>query len=267
MGQIQEDNNMYGACIGDVVGSVYEFDNFKEKYILLDLPVMRFTDDSILTVATMDVLLHPEKGYAQTYKDYFLKYALSNRGFGGHFYNWGISKTLEPYNSYGNGSAMRVSPIGWIFDSIEETLAEAKQSAEVTHNHPEGIKGAQAIACAIYLARHHHSKEEIKAEIIKRFDYDLSRSVDDIRIVNVFNETCQGSVPEAISCFLEAENFEDTLRTAISIGGDSDTIACMACSIAEAYFGIEPKFISFVKAKLDHDMNQTIETFYHKFNL
>ena len=256
---------MYGAIIGDIVGSVFEFNNIKSKDIPLKLRNSRFTDDTVLTVATMDALLNPEIGYAKMYKAYFRHYKDSKRGFGGNFYRWGLQDTLQPYNSYGNGSAMRVSPVAWIYNSLEETLEEAKRSAEVTHNHPEGIKGAQALAMAIYMARKKASKEDIKHAITHNFQYDLSRSVDAIRPVNQFDETCPGSVPEAITCFLEATSFEDTLRTAISIGGDSDTIACMAGSIAEAYYGIDPEWIDYIHTKLDPHLKKVIESFYEKY--
>jgi len=228
---------MIGSIVGDIIGSVYEFHNQKRKDIELDTSNMRFTDDTILTVATMDALLHPEIGYAKMYKKYFRKYVNSRRGFGGYFYDWGLSDSLKPYNSFGNGSAMRVSPVAWAAKSIEEVLLLAKKSAEVTHNHPAGIVGAQAIALAIFMARNHFNKEEIKQEILNRFDYDLSRTLDEIRLENEFNETCPGSVPEALTSFLESTSYEDTIRSAISIGGDSDTIACMTGGIAEAFYG------------------------------
>lgn len=261
---------MYGTIVGDVIGSVYEFHNVYRKDIPLDLPHMRFTDDTVLTVATMDAIMHPEVGYAQMYKQYFRDYYLSDRGFGGRFFQWGLSSSLEPYNSYGNGSAMRIAPVAYIFDTIEDVLAEAKRSAEVTHNHPEGIKGAQAIALAIFLARKGYSKADIEFELLSRFDYDLSRTVEQIRDFQeangIFEETCPYSVPEAIICFFEAKNFEDTIRTAISIGGDSDTIACMAGSIAEAYYGIEKKWITFADENLDRRLREVVHQFYAYIN-
>ncbi|NTW91537.1 MAG: hypothetical protein HGA35_06385 [Erysipelotrichaceae bacterium] len=175
---------MIGSIVGDIIGSVYEFNNSKRKDIELNLPQMRFTDDTILTVATMDALLHPEIGYAKMYKKYFRKYVRSNRGFGGYFYEWGLSDSLKPYNSFGNGSAMRVSPVAWAKNSIDEILLEAQKSAKVTHNHPAGIVGAQAIALAIYLARNNTSKDVIKQELLNRFDYDLSRDLDEILLIS-----------------------------------------------------------------------------------
>jgi ADP-ribosylglycohydrolase len=216
----------------------------------------------------MDAILHPEVGYAKMYKKYFRKYVNSNRGFGGMFYEWGLSDSLKPYNSFGNGSAMRVSPVAWISESMDEVLLEAKKSAEVTHNHPAGIEGAQAIALAIFLARKNVTKDVIKQEILNRFDYDLSRTLDEIRLENEFNETCPGSVPEALSVFLESESYEDTIRSAISIGGDSDTIACMAGGIAEAFYkGVGETFVQFAQSHLDDYLNQKINEFYSKFSI
>ena len=259
---------MIGSIVGDIIGSVYEYHNQKRKDIELDTPNMRCTDDTILTVATMDALLHPEIGYAKMYKKYFRKYVNSRRGFGGYFYDWGLSDSLKPYNSFGNGSAMRVSPVAWVAQSIDEVLLLAKQSAEVTHNHPAGIVGAQAVALAILMARNNSSKDEIKQEILNHFDYDLSRNLDEIRIENEFNETCPGSVPEALTAFLESTSYEDTIRSAISIGGDSDTIACMAGGIAEAFYGgVGESFVKFAQSHLDDYLNRTINEFYCKYGL
>lgn len=261
---------MYGTIVGDVIGSVYEFHNVYRKDINLNLPNMRFTDDTVLTVATMDAILHPEIGYAKMYKQYFRDYMASDRGFGGRFFQWGLSSSLEPYNSYGNGSAMRIAPVAYICETIEDVLAEAQRSAEVTHNHIEGIKGAQAIALAIFFARKGYSKYDIEFELLSRFDYDLTRTVDQIRDYQkangIFEETCEYSVPEAIICFFEANDFEDTIRTAISIGGDSDTIACMAGSIAEAFYGIDPKWITFAEEHLDKRLREVVQQFYAYIN-
>ncbi len=163
-------------------------------------------------------------------------------GYGGSFVRWIISDTPKPYGSYGNGSAMRVSPVGWYFDSLEETMEVAKRSAEVTHNHPEGIKGAQAVSAAIYLARTGKTKEDIRQEITIRFGYDLTLTCDEIRPTYRFNETCQGTVPQAITAFLDSTGFEDAIRLAISLGGDSDTLTCITCSIAEACYGIPEEY-------------------------
>ena len=256
---------MYGAIIGDIIGSIYEFHNVRHKDISIDHPGMHFTDDSVLMVATMDAILHPEIGYAKMYKQYFRDYVDSNCGFGGRFYQWGLSDSLEPYDSFGNGSAMRVSPVAYLFDTEEEVLLEAKRSAEVTHNHPEGIKGAQVIALAIYLARKDVDKQSIGKRITTQFGYNLSSSIEELQKTNIFDETCQGSVPDALICFINSSDFEDCVRTSISIGGDSDTIACMACSIAEAYYGLDKKWIKFADDHLDDRLKNVVKAFYAKY--
>lgn len=256
---------MYGAIIGDIIGSIYEFHNVRHKDISIDHPGMHFTDDTVLTIATMDAILHPDIGYAKMYKQYFRDYVDRNCGFGGRFYQWGLSDSLEPYDSFGNGSAMRVSPVAWISNTEEEVLSEAKRSAEVTHNHPEGIKGAQAIALAIYLASKGVVKEIIGTTITKRFGYSLSSSIEELQKTNIFDETSQGSVPDALICFLNSTDFEDCIRTSISIGGDSDTIACMAGSIEEAYYGLDKKWIKFADDHLNNYLRNVVKAFYAKY--
>lgn len=231
---------MFGAIIGDYIGSTYEFHPIKTKDFDLFPDGSKFTDDTVLTIATAHAILNKES-YAKCYRDYFREYPLS--GFGRLFYGWGKRDNAEAYNSFGNGSAMRVSPIGWMFDTLEQVLNEAKKSAEVTHNHPEGIKGAQAVASAIFFARTGSSKEEIRNYIEKNFDYDLCRSVDEVRETSVFNETSVVSVPEAIICFLDSKSFEDVIRNAVSLGADADTQACIAGSIAEAFYKEIPSFM------------------------
>ena len=259
---------MYGAIIGDIVGSIYEFENVRSKDILLFDPLMRFTDDTILTVATMDVLLNPDLGYAEAYKKYFREYYENDRGFGSRFIQWGLNNSNDAYHSFGNSSAMRVSPIAYAFETAEEVLAEAKRSAEVTHNHLEGIKGAHAIALAIFHALKGMSKIDIELIIEDLFEYDLMRTIEEIRFTNEFDETYQDSVPEAITCFLRSEKFEDCIRTAISIGGDSDTIACMAGSIAEAfYYPIDQKWIKFADDCLDDELQSVVHEFYQTFKI
>jgi len=254
---------MLGAIVGDIVGSVYEFNNYRGLDFPLFTPRSTFTDDSVLTFATAKVLLDG-LDYAATYQDFAQRYP--NRGYGGFFYHWIYAEHPQPYNSFGNGSAMRVSPVGFAFESMEETLAEAQRSAEVTHNHTEGIKGAQAVALAIYLARHAASKAEIRQEISTRFGYDLSRTVEQIRKVNRHDETCQGSVPEAISAFLESNDFENAIRLAISLGGDSDTIACMAGGIAHAFYSGVPQAIAAETiARLPEEFLQILERFNAKY--
>lgn len=240
---------MLGAIIGDVVGSRYEWHNLKDKQFLLFSSVCRFTDDSVCTVAVTKALLdnlpidYSNNGLEKLKEDvrdslveFVHKY--DNYGYGGHFYAWAMDdEKHEPYYSYGNGSAMRVSACGYIGNSIAEVLKLAKATAEVSHNHPEGIKGAQAIAVCVYLARTKHTKEEIKEYIYNNFYPELEYLDYDELVKNyVFDVSCAGSVPEAIYCFLISEDFEDCIRTAISIGGDSDTIGCMAGAIAEAYY-------------------------------
>ena len=229
-----------GAITGDVIGSVYEFDNVKSTDFPLFGEKTDFTDDSVLTLATMDLLLNGGD-YATVYQDYSRNYP--NRGYGGNFRGWIMMERPRPYNSFGNGSAMRVSPVGWAFDTLEDVLKEAERSASVTHNHPEGIKGAVATAGSVFLARTGSSKADIKAWVEKETNYDLNRTVDEIRPVYQFNETCQETVPEAIIAFLESKDFEDAIRLGISMGGDSDTLACIAGAVAEAYYKEIPEEI------------------------
>ena len=232
---------MIGAIIGDIVGSRFEFANHRrfDDFELFALD-SDFTDDTVLTVATAKVLLDGGS-YAQVYRSFALRYP--GRGYGGRFSRWVENAAMGPYNSYGNGSAMRISPVGFAFEGLAATLAEAKRSAEVTHNHPEGVKGAQALAQAIFMARKGESKETIRQAITASFAYDFSRSIAQIRRVNQFDETCQGSLPEALTCFFESQDFEDCLRISVSIGGDTDTIACMAGDLAQAYYKAIPAWI------------------------
>ncbi|NBU97953.1 MAG: hypothetical protein EBS19_07055 [Spirochaetia bacterium] len=224
---------MIGAVIGDIIGSRFEFNNHRSEDFTLFTEKSVVTDDTILSIATADCLLH-NKEYASTYQLYAQKYP--NGNYGGMFSKWVYESDPKPYGSFGNGSGMRVSPVGWFFSSLEDTLKEAEKSAVVTHNHPEGIKGAQSIAMAIYLARNGSSKEEIKSAIESKFNYALDFNLDTLRKTNKFDETCQVTVPQSIYCFLISNSFEDAIRKAISIGGDSDTIACMTGGIAEAFY-------------------------------
>ena len=224
---------MIGAVIGDIIGSRFEFNNHRSEDFTLFTEKSKVTDDTILTIATADCLLH-NKEYANTYQLYAQKYP--NGNYGGMFSKWMYTSEPKPYGSFGNGSGMRVSPIGWFYSNLEDTLKEAEKSAAVTHNHPEGIKGAQSIALAIYLARMGSSKEEIKSAIESKFNYVLDFQLDSLRKTNKFDETCGVTVPQSIYCFLISSSFEDAIRKAISIGGDSDTIACMTGGIAEAFY-------------------------------
>lgn len=226
---------MIGAITGDIVGSIYEWDNIKTTEFPLFDERCFFTDDTVMTIAVADWLMRGGN-LEDTLKTYGRKYPKA--GYGGMFKDWLRSEASKPYNSWGNGSAMRVSPVGWLFDTIEETVNVARQTAEVTHNHPEGIKGAQAVALCVFLARNGESKESIKDSIQMLFEYDLERTCDEIRPNYLFDGSCQGTVPEAIIAFLESDNFESAIRLAISLGGDSDTLACITGSIAEAFYGI-----------------------------
>jgi ADP-ribosylglycohydrolase len=251
---------MLGAIVGDIVGSIYEFNNLRSKNFLLFGGACDFTDDTVLTVAVADCLMH-QGNYAEYIKNYAHKYP--NRGYGGRFAQWIRLESMEPYSSWGNGSAMRVSAVGFAFNDLEAVISEAKRSAEVTHNHPEGIKGAQATAVAIYMARQGQSKEEIKNAIANTFNYDLNRTVDEIRPVYKFNESCQETVPEAIIAFLESTDFEDAIRNAVSLGGDTDTLTCITGGIAEAFYGGVPKDIADkALSYLDDNMRNIVENFY-----
>ena len=261
---------MIGSIIGDIVGSVYEFtpNNIKTKQFEFFNPNGSYTDDSILTFATADWLLHGGE-VAHYYSKYGEKYPWPMGGYGGRFKLWLIrsirQQDYRPYNSCGNGSAMRVGPVGWAFDTIEEILAKAKESAECTHNHPEGIKGAQATALAIMMARHGCDKNEIRSEIEKRFEYDLQFTCEQIRPTYTWGETCQDSVPQAIVAFLDGEDYEDSIRNAISIGGDSDTIGCITGSIAEAYFGVPADLRNSAMNYLPEEFQSIISEFENKF--
>ena len=261
---------MIGSIIGDIVGSVYEFtpNNIKTKQFEFFNPNGSYTDDSILTFATADWLLHGGK-VAHYYSNYGEKYPWPMGGYGGGFKLWLIrtirQQDYRPYNSCGNGSAMRVGPVGWAFDTIEEILAKAKESAECTHNHPEGIKGAQATALAIMMARHGCDKDEIRSEIEKRFEYDLQFTCEQIRPTYTWGGTCQDSVPQAIVAFLDGEDYEDSIRNAISIGGDSDTIGCITGSIAEAYFGVPADLRNSAMNYLPEETQSIISEFENKF--
>ena len=250
---------MFGAIAGDIIGSVYERQNIKSTEFPLFGEDSRFTDDSVLTIAVAHAILD-KLDYADTLKLYGRKYP--NAGYGGSFRNWIFSSNNNPYNSWGNGSAMRVSPVGWAFNTAEEVLREAEKSAAVTHNHPEGIKGAQSVALAILMARKGEGKESIKQEIESRFGYNLSRRLSEIRPNYQFDVSCQGSVPESIIAFLESESFEDAVRLGVSIGGDSDTIACIAGSIAEAFYKEIPQHvIAEVKQRLPSDLWEIVGRF------
>ena len=254
---------MLGAIAGDIVGSIYENFRTKRKDFKLFTPFSFYTDDTVLTVAVADAILNP-KNYGQTIRAYARRYPF--RGYGPKFMLWMISPFPKPYNSFGNGAAMRVSPIAYAFENEEDVLEQAQKSAVCTHNHPEGIKGAQAVAHAIFLARKKSSKDEIRKTIQQRYGYDLDRTVDEIRPSYRLNLTCQGSVPEAIVAFLDSNNFEDAIRNAVSLGGDADTQACIAGAIAEAFYGGIPNGVRIqTMKKLNKKFTCTIQNFYNQF--
>ncbi len=256
---ISDSGTIIGAVIGDVIGSVYEWNNIKTTEFDLFDPKCDFTDDTVLTIAVADCILN-QKDFARTIWEYGRKYP--GRGYGSYFSNWLEEDSLKPYGSFGNGSAMRVSAVGFAFDSIETVMEVARQSAEVTHNHPEGIKGAQATATAMFLARQGKSKQEIKDFVISTFNYSLDFTLDEIRPTYEFDVSCQGSVPQAIVAFLESSDFEHAIRLAISIGGDSDTIACITGGIAAAYYRKIPNnIIDFVVDRLPNEFVEIINKF------
>ena len=252
---------MIGAIAGDMIGSIYE--RFPVKTMDFEIIVSGFTDDTVLTVAVANAIL-TGTGYAESMMAFARKYP--HAGYGGAFRKWMWQWEPKPYNSWGNGSAMRVSPVGFAFDSMSEVLAEAKKTAAVSHNHPEGIKGAQATALAVFLARKGESKETIRDEIAGRFEYDLDRTLEGIRPDYRFDVSCQGSVPESIISFLESDSYEEAVKNAISLGGDADTMACIAGGIAQAYYREIPEgIVERVNEKLPRDMMEVVERFNEEF--
>lgn len=260
---------MYGAILGDIIGSPYEFDRGdKTKDFPLFSAESTYTDDSVMTLAVADAFLSllPETTdedircqLIQSMQTYRRKYPYA--GYGGMFRRWLKDPNPQPYGSYGNGSAMRVSSAAWLFDDLETVRRMARLSAEVTHNHPEGIKGAEATACAIFFARTGYTKEEIKDYIQTLFDYDLSRTCDEIRPTYHHVESCQETVPEAITAFLEGESFEDVIRTAVSLGGDCDTLTCIAGSIAEGFYGVPEELKQQCRQRLPGELLAVLQRF------
>jgi len=260
---------MYGAILGDMIGSPYEFDRGnKTKEFPLFCSDSEFTDDTVMTLAVGEALMQAGR---EADKDQIKKLVIRSMqkwgrkyicaGYGARFIGWITQPEPKPYNSYGNGSAMRVSAVGWLYDSIEKTRDVAKATAEVSHNHPEGIKGAEATASAIFLARKGYSKKEIKKYITEAFGYDLERTCDEIRPTYYHDESCQRTVPEAIIAFLEGTDFEDVLRTAVSLGGDADTLTAIAGSIAEAYYGINERLKNECRNRLTSELLNVLEKF------
>ncbi len=260
---------MYGAILGDMVGAPYEFDRGnKSKDFEMWNRRVRFTDDTVMTIAVADAILTAGKDSGEKeIKEELVKRMQAwgrkypNSGYGGRFVHWLGSRKPKPYGSYGNGSAMRVSSVGWLYDTIEKTREVARWTAEVTHNHPEGIKGAEATAVAIFMARTGATKDEIKEYIVKEFGYDLSRTCDEIRPGYYHDESCQKTVPEAISAFLEGQDFEDVIRTAVSLGGDCDTLTCIAGGMAEAFYGVPAEMMEKTLERLGDDMIKVISDF------
>jgi len=256
---------MLGAIAGDIIGSFYEWENVKSTDFLIPHPQSRFTDDTVLTVATAHCIMY-HTPYDFTYQDYAQRYP--GAGYGGNFKSWIYLQNPLPYNSWGNGSAMRVSPIGFAYDSEEEVREKAKKSALVTHNHPDGIDGAVVMALAVFWARNGASKSFIREKIESEFGYNLQRTLDEIRPDYKFDVSCKGSVPEAIIAFLESTDFEDAIRKAISLGGDSDTIACMCGGIAHAFYKqIPPYFMNIVDEILPDDLRKITDVFQERYKV
>ncbi len=250
---------MFGAIAGDVIGSVYEVYPIKTVDFPMFQKLSTFTDDTVLTVATAYAILE-KMDYASAYKNFGRRYP--HAGYGGAFFSWMFQENSPPYYSWGNGSAMRVSPVGFAFETLDQVLHEARCSAQVSHNHPEGIKGAQASALAVFLARKQESRSTIKKKIAQRFQYDLARTVESIRPHYRFDVSCQGSVPEAIIAFLDSNDYESAIRNAISLGGDSDTLACIAGGIAHAFYRKVPDYIKRgVRERLPEEFLEIIDSF------
>lgn len=250
---------MFGAIVGDIIGSPYERSRKYDFNAPFFREECRFTDDTVLTIATAYAIMNG-RNYAEAYKEFGRKYP--ETGYGSAFKKWLESDDLSPYDSYGNGSAMRVSPIGWAFQKEFTMLKEAKDSAEATHNTEEGVKGAQAVALAIYMAKEDCSKKEIKEAITNRFGYDLTPTIEEIRPTYKFDCTCQGSVPQSIIAFLDSSDPIDAIQLAASLNGDTDTMAAIAGSIAEAYYGFIPSFfIDKVKEMLPESLWNIVNEF------
>ena len=260
---------MYGAILGDIIGSPYEFDRgAKTKDFPLFDKGAQFTDDTVMTIAVAEAFLDMTPEMDDTERRFLLVRKLRawgngypHAGYGYRFRQWLRSPHPVPYGSYGNGSAMRVSAAGWLFDDLDTTLAMARLSAEVTHDHPEGIKGAEATAAAIFMARTGHTKEAIRDYITENFHYDLTRTCDEIRPGYHHVESCQETVPEAITAFLEGEDFEDVIRTAVSLGGDCDTLTCIAGSMAEAFYGVPEELKTECRNRLDEHLLKVLDRF------
>lgn len=263
---------MLGAIIGDIIGSVYELDNTKTTDFPLWSPNSTFTDDTVMTVAVAKALLEGEGTEAPVIQQHIIKEMqyfggkYPYVGYGSNFCQWLAAKDPAPYNSWGNGSAMRVSSVGWLYPTLERTLAVAKITAEVSHNHPFGIAGAQSVAAAIFLLRTGKAREQVRDYITKTFGYSFQYTIEEIRPAYTFDISCQGSVPQAMTAFWEAEDFEDCIRKAVSIGGDSDTIAAIAGSMAEAYFEVPQSMAAKAIEYLDTELLTVYKKFLRRIN-
>ena len=263
---------MYGAIIGDIVGSRFEFDRGnKSREFGLFGKGCEFTDDTVMTIAVAEALMDAGKDADEkTVKEYLVRslkkwgQKYPDAGYGARFIDWVLSDDPKPYGSYGNGSGMRVSPVGWLYDSMERTREVARWTAEITHNHPEGIKGAESTAAAIFLARNGASLKEISDYIEKEFGYDLSKTLDEIRPNYHHVEDCMKTMPEAFECFLESQSYEGCLRNVMYIGGDTDTLCAIAGAIAEAYWGIPEELIKQAEFYLPDDIKTVVKRFYKK---
>ena len=256
---------MLGAIAGDVIGSVHEHIATKSMDFQLFVDGSRFTDDTVLAVAVAECLLDGSS-YIDAFHTYFLAYP--DAGYGLGFFTWASSGSRHPYNSYGNGSAMRVPAVGWAFDSVDDVLTEAARSSAITHDHPEGIKGAQATAVAIFMARQGDSKEQIKKALERGFGYNLSDRLDDIRPGYEFDISCQGTVPAALIAFLESDDYEDAVRKAISLGGDADTLACITGAVAEAHYGgVPPHILGPTLERLDERLRGVVMRFGERYGI
>lgn len=254
---------MIGAIAGDIIGSVYEFGNSREENFPLFCLKSRVTDDSVMTIAVAEAILNGGD-YAASMRKWGKVYP--NAGYGGMFFHWVLGEKAGPYGSFGNGSAMRVSPVGFAFDTEKEVLEESRRSAECSHNHPEGIKGAQATALAIFLGRQGACKDVIRKEITQRFGYDLERRLADVRSSHDMDETCQVTVPVSLIAFLESSDYEDAVRKAIALGGDTDTQGAITGGIAQGFYkNIPDHIIQEATKRLPPDMLTVLKQFNERF--
>ncbi len=253
---------MLGAIAGDIIGSAYESNTTKDYAFELFPPQADFTDDTVLAVASAKLLLDGGD-YVELLKSYTRRYP--GRGYGGFFHDWAHSDDRRPYNSFGNGSAMRVGPVGWVGATLDEVLELAEENAAVTHSHPEGVKGAQAVAAAVFLSRRGHSKADLRSYLEDTFGYDLQRPYEQIQPDYAFDVTCQGSVPEALIAFLDSTDYLDAVRKAVALGGDSDTQACITGAVAEACYGVPDEISERALAYLDEHLGGVTRRFIAAF--